>query len=381
MAATNTPRNAAALLTSAALALPLVGAPACAEAFESAQIGYKFLRYDEAGRMAVNAPLLWFEASPDADTQIAGSADLDSLSGASPQYVSNRTGAPVHTLSGASIQERRRGGEVRVRRNFGESNAGLALSTSKETDYHSDSLAGDVRFDFNERNTTLALGYGHTQDKIGKHGSDLWNDRTTDDFLLGLTQLLSPVDIVQSNLTYSTGRGYFNDPYKYTMTFTGSGAPLIQNDSRPDHRRSMAWLTRYRHYLPSWQMALGGDYRFYRDDWGIRAHTVDLSAAWQASDSVRITPSVRYHSQGAADFFANTFPTRTAIASSDARLGSFGAWTAGLKLVWALTPQTSVDVSGGAYRQRASYRLGGNGTANFPDLDARYMMVGMNYSF
>ena len=57
------------------------------------------------------------------------------------------------------------------------------------------------------------------------------------DFLVGVTQALIADAIVQSNLTYSRGHGYYSDPYK----------PL---DTRPDERRIFAWLTRYNQYFP-----------------------------------------------------------------------------------------------------------------------------------
>lgn len=372
-------RGAAALLASAALALPIIAQEARAEAFDTTQIGLKFLDYRETGRMRARSPLLWFEAKPDDDSEVGGSVDLDTLSGASAQYVSNRTGSPVHTLSGASIRELRRSQEVHGRRAFGDASLGAALAHSRETDYRSRSLAADARFDFNARNTTLALGIGRTEDEIGKHGSERWYDRSTTDWLLGITQILSPRAIVQSNLTVGRGQGYFNDPYKFTMSFFG-GSPVVQADRRPERRTHVAWLTRYRHFLPATDTALGIDYRYFTDDWGIRAHTLELSAAYAPTPGWRITPSLRYYTQGAADFFAQTFRTTGATGSSDARLGSFGALTLGFTLVHALTPTATLDIGAHWYRQRAAWRPGG-GTADLPDLDARFVMVGFTQSF
>lgn len=369
------------LLAGAALALPLTALPALAGEFSTTQIGFKYLRYDEAGRMQVDAPHAWFETSPNEDTQIGGSTTVDTLSGASPNYVINRGGHPVHTLSGASVRDRRSDGELHARRTWGETNFGLSLATSTETDYVSRSIAGDVRIDFNERNTTLALGLGATADEIGKHGSDVWRDRHTYDALIGLTQILSKTSIVQSNLTLARGHGDFNDPYKYTLTFLGSGAPVVQQDARPATRRHAAWLTRYRHYLPGAHTALAADYRYYRDDWGVRAHTVDLSASHELATGLSLVPQVRYHTQSAADFFAETFGARTTTGSSDARLGAFGAWTVGASLAWTIDARSSVDFGAWSYRQRAAYRFGGNGTANFPTLDARFLMAGYTLSF
>jgi hypothetical protein len=72
---------------------------------------------------------------------------------------------------------------------------------------------------------------------------------------------------------------------------------------------------------------------------------------------------------------------RGATGSSDARLGAFGAWTAGASLSWTIDAHSSIAVGAWSYQQRAAYRLGGKGTENFPALDARFLMVGYTLSF
>ena len=55
-------------------------------------------------------------------------------------------------------------------------------------------------------------------------------------------------DIVQSNLTYATGHGYYSDPYK-TL------------DQRPDTRRVLAWQARYNHQFAALDATLQLGYR------------------------------------------------------------------------------------------------------------------------
>jgi hypothetical protein len=45
-------------------------------------------------------------------------------------------------------------------------------------------------------------------------------------------------------------------------------------------------------------------YRYYHDDWGLNAHTLNLEAAVKITPFFSITPFYRYYSQSAVDFFA-----------------------------------------------------------------------------
>ena len=84
-----------------------------------------------------------------------------------------------------------------------------------------------------------------------------------------MTQALSPESIVQSNITYSTGHGYYSDPYK-TL------------DIRPEHRRIFAWLTRYREHIPWTDATLKLSYRYLRDSFGSEAHAVVFTSVTTA---------------------------------------------------------------------------------------------------
>lgn len=383
MAATKNARLAAQSLAGAALALPVLALPVQAGQLEMARGGIKYLSYVEKNRMEASAPLLWAEAPLGDNFDIAAAATVDSISGASPQYVTNRGGKPVHTLTSASIRDERRAADIKLTRHFDEGSIGLAASVSSERDYLSQSVSVDTRLDFNDKNTTLALGAGETHDRIGSSiQTTLDEPRTTRDYMVGVTQLLTPVSLVQSNLTYSSGNGYFNDPYKFTLSYLlNSRVPTMQRDTRPDGRSSAAWLTRYRHYLPAWSAALLADYRYYRDNWGIRAHTLDLGATQEIARGLKIVPSLRYYTQSPANFYANSFTATGGLGSSDARLAGFGAITASLKLIYEMDAQTSLDASIARYRQEASWRLGGEGSEAFPALDAKFLMIGLSHVF
>jgi len=103
----------------------------------------------------------------------------------------------------------------------------------------------------------------------------------------GVTQVLSPTALVSSTLLWSRGKGWYNDPYKLTLTFFPSGSPVVAADVRPDHRNTVVWLTRFRSHHPASGGTLQADYRYFSDDWGIRAHTLEVAWA-QALQAERL---------------------------------------------------------------------------------------------
>jgi hypothetical protein len=198
--------------------------------------------------------------------------------------------------------------------------------------------------------------------------------RRTTDFIVGITQVLTPRDIVQSNLTVALGRGYYDDPYKAV-------------DVRPDHRDQLAWLTRWNHYVSSLDATLRLSARYYRDSFGVRAIT--LGAEWvQQAGSWTLTPSLRYYTQSAADFYHGPpFPSGFVPGqpyAADQRLSAFGAFTPGIKIGKSFADGWRADFKAEYYEQRGNWRSlvgrdhSGNGVL---PLKAQFYQVGLGKSF
>jgi Protein of unknown function (DUF3570) len=390
-------------LLAAAMALPIVAVPLQLAAEEAAvakpllppgaAVGLRNLWYREDGtRMKVTEPVLWFK-TPIADVwELAASATVDIVSGASPIIVSNAdaTRAPQQIYTGASITDRRRAGDVSVTRKVGaqnENSVGLTWATSNEEDYQSRAWGVNAGFDFNERNTTLALGLGGRRDRVMSTTEATLNEsRRAREFLIGVTQLLDRRTLVQSNLTVTTLTGYLDDPYKSTFTFYRDGrtpAAVLARDRRPDSRRQIAWLTRGKHALAGSASVLSAEYRYYRDDWGIRSHT--LAASWLAPVTAifQVEGGLRYYTQTAADFYRAEIRERPAprITSSDQRLAAFGVIEPSIKVIAKLDDHISIDLAFSRYMQRAQWRLSGNAGNAFVPLNAKLVNVGVTYRF
>ncbi len=371
-------------LMQAALALPILAVAAKAGAAQVGEIGITTLGYKERGLMKVTEPVLWGRVQLAEVWEIEASGAIDIVTGASPELVTNVSGKPVQSVTGASINDRRTTGDLKVTRRFGDYALAASAARSSEEDYHSKSWAVEGRADLNQRNTTIVASYGESHDHVGSSTDPTLNaPRDTREYLVGATQILTPVDIVDSNVTYSRGRGYYNDPYKLTLTFYPDQIlPTLLPDTRPDHRDMFSWLTRYRHHFASRNGTLQAEYRYFHDDWGIDAHTLEVGWEQVLNEHWSVRPGLRYYTQGAADFYSPVIPRPTPAAlSSDQRLGAFGGLSPSLRVAWRSDDGWKVEGTAGYVQDSASLRLGGNGSEAFATLRAVYGLLTVSRTF
>jgi hypothetical protein len=379
-------RSTAASLLSAALALPGLAAgvaatmattatPAHAEnAPEQGSLDLKYLTYRDyqpgAGRMRVSAPSFRVLMPLQGQYALEGAFVVDSISGASPLFHDSLSGA-----SGLGVNDLRKAGDLKLTRYFDRAAVGVGFAYSTEHDYVSRAFNLEARIASDNNNTTVSFGVGHASDDIDSVNLVArGRSKRTTDVLAGITQVLTPQDIVQSNLTFATGRGYYDDPYKAI-------------DVRPDHRDQLAWLTRWNHYVPALDATLRLSARYYRDTFGVRA--VTLGAEWmQQFGSWTLTPSLRYYTQSAADFYHGPpFPTGFVPGqtyAADQRLSAFGALTPGIKIGKSFADGWRADFKAEYYEQRGKWRSlvgGGNGGGGLLPLKAQFYQVGLGKDF
>ena len=320
-----------------------------------------------ANRMRVRSPSI-YALVPIGDTlEVEASIVYDSMSGASPLYFNTLSGA-----SGQGVTDYRTAGDVKVTKYFGDWALGVGAVVSSERDYLSRGGSLDVRLFSDDRNRTWALGIAAANDRIDPvNGIVADAPRNTVEFLLGVTQALSADSIVQSNLTWSHGHGYFSDPYKIA-------------DLRPSERDIFAWLTRYNRYFAAPDAALRLSYRYLHDSFGSVSNT--FTAAWVQSLPAgwSVTPGLRYYTQSAADFYYGPPPGYGNVPgqpyTADTRLAAFGAFTLGADMTKALAEGWSLNVRVDFYRQQSNWRPGG-GSPGVEPFSARWLLVGISKTF
>jgi Protein of unknown function (DUF3570) len=369
----------AGAIIAAALALPGVLAHADS-APEQGLVALRVLNYRDSqpglDRIKVNAPSIYVLAPISPQWSVDGSLVSDAVSGATPRYHTSISGATPH------MSDKRVAGNVQVTRYFERSNYSIGLAASNENDY--DSTAGSLlaNFSSDDNNTTWNVGVGYAYDRIGStNDATLDERRRTAELMVGVTQAWTADDLVQLNLTYNRGRGFFSDPYKDV-------------DNRPRSRDQAIALARWNHYVADAGAALRTSYRYYRDTFGIRAHA--MAAEWvQPVARFTVTPSLRYYTQSSATFYFDPvydpdvgppyppgyFQNPPQYSSADQRLAAFGAVTAGLGLAMYVGPDWLVDLKAQYYEQRTNWRVGGSGSPGLDPLRATWIQLGVEKRF
>jgi len=363
-----------AALIAAALALPGI-LPTHAQAQAAPEQGILALRYYDyrdwqsgADRMSVRSPSLYALVPISAALTVEGTLLYDAMSGASPLYHDTLSGA-----SGLGVTDYRSAADMKVTRYLDGQSVALGAAYSSERDFESRAASVEWRTWSGDRNRTYALGFGAARDRIDSAtGVARGRRRETYDYLAGITQVLSTTAVVESTVTWSDGRGYYSDPYKLL-------------DTRPDHRRILAWLTRYNQYVPALDGTLRIAYRYLHDSFGDRSHMLEASWVQPLPAGFTVTPSVRYLTQDAASFYRDPpFPqgfVPDALYTADTRLSAFGAITAGVRLAKTLGADLTVDVAVNFYRQRAGWHAGGSGSPGLAEFSARWIEVGLEKRF
>ena len=365
-------------ILAAALALPGVQHVAHAEtAPERGSVSLKYLHYEDSqpglDRISVRSPSIAVMAPIAGVWSIEGSLVSDDVSGASPRY---------HTaISGASkMQDTRTASDVRVTRYFPTGSLSVGAAFSTEHDYVSRALSVTGSVSSEDKNRTWTFGVGYARDAINPVNLAVIGERrNTVDLLAGVTQVLSPQDIAQVNLTYTHSSGYFSDPYKYL-------------DNRPRERNQSTLTLRWNHHFSGTEGTGRFSYRYYRDTFGIAAHTFGAEYVQPLPYGWTITPSTRLYSQSAANFYfdpvydpvlGEPFPPgydfrNPRLSSADQRLSAYGARTFGIKIEKQLTRDMQIDVKFESYHQSSSWRLFGSGSRGLADFSARVIQVGLS---
>lgn len=257
-------------------------------------------------------------------------------------------------------------------------------SASVEKDYTSLGYSINMAMDSATKLTTYEIGFAGAFDTISQTGGqtpeplgDVTNSqffdegkRTTLDFLVGMTNILSAKTLWQNNITFSSSDGYHTDPYKVISVVGNEGdrqalidaaleeeadaqgvpvsalspevvAAITANfddfeveftrlyESRPDKRRRTAYFSKLITRLTDRQ-TLHISYRYYSDSWEIKSHTLEYRhIISMGNDSWTIEPQLRLYQQSAADFFHRSLIRGEPLpeyASADNRLDeSIGA--------------------------------------------------------
>ena len=321
-------------------------------------VDMRYLFYNESdGRTRVSNPtLLLHHEMSEALGQIDLLLSHDSISGASPTggyptlSVTTATSASgqTHTNAAGKIpmvqyMDERNSGALSYSRRFGAHLPTVDLSHSVEKDYTANSFGVSDAWTMFEGRGTLHYGVSRSDDTVAPVTSTLRLPKTTNGYSLGWTWVLGEGDLLDVGLSRMSLKGDLDEPY--LIVPVGS---TTMTERRPSTRERDAFFIKQGHYF-EWDGALKTTYRYYRDDWGLKAHTLDFTYDQHLDEGWILTPRVRYYTQSAASFYDSKFAAPQTYMSSDYRLSAFSSILLGGSLSKEIMEGLTLSV-GGTYQ-------------------------------
>lgn len=353
---------------------------------------YKFQSWQEdAGRIRVDAHYGMVESDLPREVRLKLVGLVDAIAGATPTGQPLQPGATQVPLT--QLTDRRKAWSADMSRQFDRTNVALTYAQSRESDYLSKAWAVNSLSDFNQKNTTLLVGFALADDDVTARTLGAPRRKKSRDFIVGVAQLLSARASLTINLTHGVVDGYQSDPYKViqknTEVVPGLFLPLTYAENRPTERDKWIGFASMNLAFRNIEGAVEASYRIFHDDWGTTSHTLGLEWFQTVRTGLTVRPMLRLYRQSAADFYRLSLdgssitpgPSAEGHApyfSADYRLSEMDTWTAGLKVVWEIIPG-SLTIDAAYERYAMNGRDGVTSRSAYADADV--FTTGIQYSW
>lgn len=344
------------------------------------QFNSAFLLYSEADRVSAGEAIIAGTKTFADDEILSLKLTVDALTGASANGAIAQPKAQTFTRPSGNGQYVTPAGEIPLDDTFHDTRVQLngqwtqpladnitgsvGGHFSKEYDYLSLGINGNLAYDFNKKNSTISMGLSYFQDTftpeggipkpyssmlVGNSTGSDWDtdfaktrtgdseNKSTADVLVGFTQVINRRMITAFNYSYSMVDGYLTDPFKVVSVLNNAG--LAQDyiyEYRPDSRIKQSTFMQAKYHFDDSLLNTVADvsYRYMWDDWGINSHTIDSRFTIPVGRSSYFEPHIRFYQQNAADFYTPYIiddQVSTGFVSADYRIGEMTAVTVGAK--------------------------------------------------
>ena len=214
------------------------------------------------------------------------------------------------------------------------STIGAVFSVSAEYDYLS--IGGGINLykDSKDKSRQAGLRLQTFQDQVtmiypieqraGKAGGT--QSRNTYSATWSLSQIVNTRLQVLFLLDLAYQEGYLGLPFNRVYLDDGS----VDIEKLPSSRFKIPASVRLNYFLGD-RFIIRAFYRYYQDDWGLKAHTAELETAVKITPFFSVTPFYRYYTQTAIDYFAGykVHTPQNVYYSSDYDLSKFDSHFAG----------------------------------------------------
>ena len=257
----------------------------------------------------------------------------DKVSLQAQYYVDAVSNASIDVVTTASpFRETRKAWDFSAEAVVRDSTLTASVSRSREPDYQADAASLDPAHEVFGGMSTVSLGFTRGADQVGMKGQPGWIGRATHwQYRAGLTQILSPRWLVSLNAEAMADSGYLGSPYRSARVF---GA--FVHERNPSTRSSRAVKLRSVTDTHAWLAgsALRAEYRYYWDNWAVRAHTTEVGASKPVRERLLLDVSLRLHSQGKALFYSDNASAETLYISRNRQLSSFTSTSLATRLTY-----------------------------------------------
>lgn len=208
-------------------------------------------------------------------------------------------------------------------------------TNSEENDYIANTYFFGVSQDFFGDLTTVTLGYARGDDQVMQNGNDSLDEEVDrQNYRLGISQIVTSKLLLNLNYETVTEEGYLNNPYRsYRYLNAGGASTSSATEVYPATRTSDAASIGAIYYLP-YRASVHGEYRYFSDDWDIKAHTYKLTYTHAYSEHWIFDISYRHYNQDAAYFYSDLFDFPSVdvkdFRARDKELSQFTTQTIGL---------------------------------------------------
>lgn len=271
----------------------------------------------------------------------------DKVSVSADYYLDAVSNASIDVVTTASpYRENRTAFDLGADYVYRDSMMSLSMSHSKEPDYTADAVGLDVSQEVFGGMTTVSMGFTRGSDTVLKHGSPEFIDSVTHwQYRFGLTQVLTAKWLASANFEAISDDGFLGSPYRAARVF-GALVP----ERNPRTRSSRAVKFRAIGDMGA-RNSIQAEYRYFWDNWGIKAHTLQGGYSRYFGDRWLADAYVRFYSQKRALFYSDNATSETLYVSRNRQLSTFNDVSLGAKLAytWKKVPGQYEIKANGAY--------------------------------
>ncbi len=228
----------------------------------------------------------------------------------------------------------------------------LGLSYSKEEDFINTGISAEyLMYTDRSKNRAITVGAAFMKNKVEDRVESVWNEFDLSNIQVGITQVFNSRTSAKLNVFAMVEEGQLSNPY-YTVPVrkqneVGIFKYYLARDKRPSKRVAggiSSQVVRQMTGSTTWHLS----YRYYQDNWSVNAHTLETKSYHNLGRKFRLSPGLRYYTQGSANFFKahdadDNFFDVSDYASSDHRLGKYDSWTAQFSIDYLHSGDLSIN--------------------------------------